>query len=171
MGVREVEVSVLLRTILRFREHHTNVHPQPCQGCGEFLFQRLLCQNSSDIPSSGRPAKDETRTRIGSQRRSIRRDPDEIVPPIVMRLRPRILRRKTIRDTNHNHTIKVCQRASGVAHLEAIAHEKPAAEDENYQRAATGLGRSLRFVDADFALVAIAHGDCAGIFEAARGEG
>ena len=88
-----------------------------------------------------------------------------------MSLRPRVLRRKTVGDTNHDRTVQVCEGAGGVAHLQAVAHEKPAAKYQHDQRTAAILGRSFGPVDADLTLIPIAHGNCAGLFEAAGGEG
>jgi phosphoglucomutase len=54
--------------------------------------------------------------------------------------------------------------------LQAVAHEEATAENEDYERAAV-LGNSLGFVDANLALVAIAHSYRARLFMAAGSDG
>lgn len=87
-----------------------------------------------------------------------------------MGLGPRVFGSKAIGNTNHGRTVEIREGAGGVAHLQAVAHEEAAAEDEDYQRAASVLGGSPWTVDADFGFVAIAHGDRARLFVAAGGD-
>lgn len=88
----------------------------------------------------------------------------------MVRLRPRVLWGETVRDADDGRAVEVCEGAGGGAHLETIAHEEATTEDEDDQRTA-GLGRRLGSMDADFALVTIAHGDCARLLVAAGGDG
>jgi hypothetical protein len=64
--------------------------------------------------------------------------------------------------------MKIGERASDGAHLQAVTHEEAASEDEDDERAASD-GWRLGSVNTDFALEAVSHWDCAGFFMAAGG--
>ena len=81
-----------------------------------------------------------------------------------------MLRGEAVGDTDDSRAVQVCDGAGSGAHLEAIAHEEATTKDKDDQRAA-GLWEIPGPVDADFALVAIAHGDRARLFVAAGGDG